>query len=107
MLAGLITTVMLSTPAMACKNCLRHVAKKANASGSPTARFIDGYARILAPHVIVPVWCDIGDNQFMCCAAQRSVPTESRSQSVPVNAAATAKPMHTRLDASLMSSRPT
>ena len=65
--AGLIAAVMLSTPATACKNCLakRHGAKKANASASPT-RNIDGYARISAPHVIVPAWCDVGDNPFLC-----------------------------------------
>ena len=72
--AGLIATVMLATPTMACKNCLakRHVAKKADASASPTARYIDGYARIPAPHVgpfATPPDgenCDVGDNPFLC-----------------------------------------
>jgi len=72
--AGLIATVMLSTPAMACKNWLakRHVAKKANASTSPAARYINGRARIPAPHVgpfATPPDgenCDVGDNPFIC-----------------------------------------
>ncbi len=72
--AGLIATVMLSTPAMACKNCVakRHVAMKANASVFPTARYIDGYARIPAPRVgplATPPHgenCDVGDNPFIC-----------------------------------------
>jgi hypothetical protein len=72
--AGLIATVMLSTSAMACKNCLvkRHVAKKANASASPPARYIDSHAGIPAPHVgafAKPPGgknCDVGDNPFVC-----------------------------------------
>jgi hypothetical protein len=70
--AGLIATVMLSAPAMACKHfsARRHVAKKTNTSASPIA--IDSYARIPAP------WpspfrpppdednCDVGDNPFVC-----------------------------------------
>ena len=72
--AGLFATVMLSAPAMACKNCLvkRHVARKANASVSPAARYIDGHARIPAPHVgpyAAPPDennCDVGDNPFIC-----------------------------------------
>jgi hypothetical protein len=72
--AGLIAAVMLSTPAMACKNCLatRHVAKKANASASPIARFIDSHAGIPVPHVgafAIPPGgrnCDVGDNPFIC-----------------------------------------
>ena len=72
--AGLIATVMLSTPAIACKTCLtkRHVAKKANASVSPTARYLDSHARIPAPHVgpfATPPHggnCDVGDNPFIC-----------------------------------------
>jgi len=72
--AGLIATVMLSTPAIACKNCLAKlhlVAKKANANAS-TARYIDGHARIPAPHVgpfaTQPDGrnCDVGDNPFIC-----------------------------------------
>jgi hypothetical protein len=72
--AGLIAAVMLSTPAMACKNYLakRHVAKKANAWASPTARYMDGYARIPVPHrgpFAAPTDgknCDVGDNPFIC-----------------------------------------
>ena len=72
--AGLIATVMLATPTMARKNCIakRHVAKKADARASPTARYIDGYARIPAPHVgpfATPPDgenCDVGDNPFLC-----------------------------------------
>jgi hypothetical protein len=72
--AGLIATVMLSTPATACKNCLakRHVAKKANAIASPAARFMDSHAGIPAPHAgpfaIRPGGrnCDVGDNPFIC-----------------------------------------
>jgi len=72
--AGLIATVMLSTPAMACKNWLAkwHVAKKANASASPAARYMDSHAGIPAPHAgafaIRPGGrnCDVGDNPFIC-----------------------------------------
>jgi hypothetical protein len=71
--AGLIATVMLSTSAMACKNCLakRHVARKGNASVSPTARYMDSHAGIPAPRVgpfaIRPGGnCDVGDNPFIC-----------------------------------------
>jgi hypothetical protein len=69
--AGLIATVMLSTPSMACKNCLakRHLAKKANVSVS---RYIDGRVRIPAPHAgpfATPPDeenCDVGDDPFVC-----------------------------------------
>jgi hypothetical protein len=72
--AGLIATVMLSTPAMACKNysAKRHVAKKANANASPTARYINGHARIPALHIVpfaTPPHgdnCDVGDNPRVC-----------------------------------------
>jgi hypothetical protein len=72
--AGLIAAVMLSMPAMACKNCLakRHVAKKANASASLVARYMDSHAGIPAPHVgpfATPPRgknCDVGDNPFIC-----------------------------------------
>ena len=72
--AGLIATVMLSTPTMARKNCIakRHVAKKADARASPTARYVDGYARIPAPRpgpLRAPPDgenCDVGDNPFIC-----------------------------------------
>jgi hypothetical protein len=72
--AGLIATVVLATPTMACKNCLakQHIAKQADASASPAARYIDGYARIPAPHVGLfdtppdRENCDVGDNPFLC-----------------------------------------
>jgi hypothetical protein len=73
--AGLIAAVMLSTPVMACKNypATRHVARKANTRvSSPTARFIDSYARIPAPRVSPSATppaggnCDVGDNPFIC-----------------------------------------
>jgi len=72
--AGLIATVMLSTPAMACKNCSakRHVAKKTIKSASPIARYIDSYARIPAPRpgAFRPPPdgenCDVGDNPSIC-----------------------------------------
>jgi hypothetical protein len=72
--AGLIATVMLSTSAMACENspAKRHVVKKATTSVSSTARYIDGHARIPAPHVgplaTPPAGgiCDVGDNPFIC-----------------------------------------
>jgi hypothetical protein len=67
--AGLIATVMFSTPGMACK---RHVAKKANARVSPTARYFYSHARISAPRVDPPATpqpggiCDVGDDPFIC-----------------------------------------
>ena len=67
--AGLIATVMFSTPGMACK---RHVAKKANARVFPIARYFNSYARIPAPRVAQfaaprPAGiCDVGDNPFIC-----------------------------------------
>jgi hypothetical protein len=72
--AGLIATVMLATPAMACKNCLakRHAAKKASAGAPPIARYLDSHARIPAPRVgpfATPPGgenCDVGDNPFVC-----------------------------------------
>jgi hypothetical protein len=71
--AGLIATVMLSTPVMACKDCLakRHVAKK-DASASPTARYMDSHAGFPAPRVgpfATPPRgknCDVGDDPFVC-----------------------------------------
>ena len=67
--AGLIATVMFSTPGMACK---RHVAKKANARVFPVARYFYSYARIPAPR-LGPLRappdgenCDVGDNPFIC-----------------------------------------
>jgi hypothetical protein len=46
--AALIATAMLATPAMARKS---RVAENANASVSPTARYIDGRVCIPAPRV--------------------------------------------------------
>jgi hypothetical protein len=72
--AGLIATVMLATPGMACKNspAKRHVARKANTSASPTARYMDSHAGIPTPHAGPFVTrpggknCDVGDNPFIC-----------------------------------------
>jgi hypothetical protein len=51
--AGLIATAMLAMPAMARESyaAKRHVAVEANASASPTARYIDGRGCIPAPRV--------------------------------------------------------
>ena len=67
--AGLIATVMFSTPGVAWK---RHVAKKADARVSPSAGYFNSYARIPAPRVDPPARpqpggvCDAGDNPFIC-----------------------------------------
>jgi hypothetical protein len=67
--AGLIATVMFSTPGMACK---RHVAKKANARVFPIARYFYSYARIPTLRVGQPARprspgsCDVGDDPFIC-----------------------------------------
>jgi hypothetical protein len=72
--AGLIAAIMLSAPAMACNNGLakRHLAKKANASVSATAHYINSYARVPSSRV-APIAapadgenCDAGDNSFVC-----------------------------------------
>ena len=71
--AGLIAAVMLSTPAMACENCLakRHVAEEGNASAFPIARYIGDHAGIRTPHVgpfaTLPDGenHDVGDNPFI------------------------------------------
>ena len=51
--ATLIATAMLATPAMARKSHVtsRHLVLDANASASPTARYIDGSVCIPAPRV--------------------------------------------------------
>jgi hypothetical protein len=67
--AGLIATVMFSTPGMACK---RHVAKKADGRVSSRAGYFNSYARIPAPRVDPPGRpqaggvCDAGDDPFIC-----------------------------------------
>ena len=73
--AALVAAVMLSTPAMARTSHVtsRHRARDANASASPTARYIDGRVGISAPRVgaFPPAPphgenCDVGDNPFIC-----------------------------------------
>jgi hypothetical protein len=73
--AALIATAMLATPAVACTRHVtsRHVAKNANASASPTARYIDGRVGIRAPRAGAFATrpapggvCDAGDNPFIC-----------------------------------------
>jgi hypothetical protein len=73
--AALIAAAMLATPAMARTSHVisRHVAEDANASASPTARYIDGRVGIRAPRVgafaTTPSdreTCDVADNPFMC-----------------------------------------
>jgi hypothetical protein len=50
--AALIAAAMLATPAMARESVTsRHLAENANASASPTARYIDGRVCIPAPRV--------------------------------------------------------
>ena len=73
--AALIAAAILATPAMARTSHVisRHLAEDANASASPTARYIDGRVGIRAPRVgafaTAPSdrgTCDVGDNPFMC-----------------------------------------
>jgi hypothetical protein len=73
--ATLIVAAMLATPAMARTSHVisRHLAEDANASASPTARYIDGRVGIRAPRVgafaTAPSdrgTCDVADNPFMC-----------------------------------------
>ena len=70
--SALIAAAMLATPAMAHTS---HVTSRhdANASASPTARYIDGRVGIPAPRVgaFPPAPpngenCDVGDNPFIC-----------------------------------------
>ena len=73
--AALIAAASLATPAMARTSHVtsRHHAKDANASASPTARYIDGRVGISAPRVgaFPPAPphgenCDVGDNPRIC-----------------------------------------
>ena len=69
--AALIAVAMLATPAMARTSHVTswHRAKDANASASPTARYIDGRVGISAPRVgaFPPAPnCDVGDNPHIC-----------------------------------------
>ena len=73
--AALIAAAMLATPAMARTRHVtsRHLAKDANASAFPTARYIDGRVGISVPRVggFPPAPpdgenCDVGDNPFIC-----------------------------------------
>ena len=71
--AALIAAAMLATPAMARTSHVtsRHLAEDANASASPTARYIDGRVGIRAPRVGATApsdggTCDVGDNPFIC-----------------------------------------
>ncbi len=73
--AALIAAAMLATPAMARTSHVTslHRAEDANASASPTARYIDGRVGIPAPPVgaFPPAPpdeenCDVGDNPRIC-----------------------------------------
>jgi hypothetical protein len=73
--AVLIAVAMLATPAMARTSHVtsRRRARDANASASPTARYIDGRVGISVPRVggFPPAPpdgenCDVGDNPFIC-----------------------------------------
>ena len=73
--AALIAAATLATPAMARESHVtsRHRAEDANASASPTARYIDGGVGIPAPRVgaFSPAPpdgenCDVGDNPRIC-----------------------------------------
>lgn len=73
-LSAALIAAMLATPAMARENWLakRHAVEKANAGGSPTARYVGGHMRIPAPHVQTFATppdgenCDVGDDPFIC-----------------------------------------
>ena len=73
--AALIAAATLATPALARTSHVtsRHRAKDANASASPTARYIDGRVGISAPRLgAFPSAppdgenCDVGDNPRIC-----------------------------------------
>jgi len=66
--ATLIATAMLATPAMARKSHVtsRHLALEANASASPTARYIDGRVCIPAPRVGAFATAPWGGNNVPC-----------------------------------------
>ena len=72
---ALIAAAMFATPAMARTSHVTspHRAKDANASASPTARYIDGRVGVSAPRgsVFPPALpdgenCDVGDNPRIC-----------------------------------------
>lgn len=64
----LIATAMLATPAMARKSHVtsRHLVLDANASASPTARYIDGRVCIPAPRVGGFATAPWGGNNVPC-----------------------------------------
>jgi hypothetical protein len=66
--ATLIATAMLATPAMARKSHVasRHLVLDANASASPTARYIDGRVCIPAPRVGAFATAPWGGNNVPC-----------------------------------------
>ena len=66
--ATLIATAVLATPAMARKSHItsRHLVLDANASASPTARYIDGRACISAPRVGAFATAPWGGNTVPC-----------------------------------------
>ena len=66
--AALIATAMFATPAMARKSHItsRHLAQYANASASPTARYIDRRICIPAPRVGAFATAPWGGNNVPC-----------------------------------------
>jgi hypothetical protein len=66
--AALIAIAMLATPAVARKSHVtsRHLAENANASVSPTARYIDGRVCIAAPRVGAFATAPWGGNNVPC-----------------------------------------
>jgi hypothetical protein len=66
--AALIATAMFATPAMARKSHItsRHLAQDANASASPTARYIDRRICIPAPRVGAFATAPWGGNNVPC-----------------------------------------
>ena len=75
LLSAALIAAAIATPAMARESHVtsRHLAENANASASPTARYIDGRGCIPAPRVgaFPPAPpdgenCDVGDNPRIC-----------------------------------------
>jgi len=66
--AALIATATLATPAMALERRVasRHLVLDANASASPTARYIDGRVCIPAPRVGAFATAPWGGNNVPC-----------------------------------------
>jgi len=66
--AALIAATTLATPAMARKSHVtsRHLVLDANASASPTARYIDGHVCIPAPRVGAFATAPWGGNNVPC-----------------------------------------